>query len=142
VNREALLEREDEAWLAFAAALDAFPADRRGVEGVVPGWSAHDVVWHCAYWAAYAGDMIEVIGRGQPVPDQREDDDAWEAEILATGRGMSWDEVVARAEQGHDRARAALSAIEDPPDEAVQWFTDDTFGHYDEHAAEIRAFSS
>ena len=68
------------------------------------------------------------------------DSELEEAEILATGRGMSWDEVVAGAEQAHDRVRAAFSTSPDPGETAVGWFRDDTFDHYDEHTAEIRAF--
>ena len=142
MDREALLKREDEAFAAFVDTLAAAPVDRREVEGVVPGWSTHDLAWHVAYWAAYASDVLERIQRGEPEPEEREDDDAWVAEILAAGRGMGWDEVIRRLEQGRERARAAVSAFDDLPEVAVDLFTDDTFDHYDEHAAQIRAFSA
>jgi hypothetical protein len=142
MDREELLEREDEAWLEFVDTFAAVPPDRRDVEGVVPGWSAHDLVWHCAYWAGYASDVLERIQRGEPVPEDREDEDVWDAEILTAGRGVGWDEVILQAEQNRERARAALSAFGDLPDEAVEWFTDDTFDHYKEHAAQIRAFGA
>ncbi len=138
MNREELLKREDDAWLKFAAVLNAVPPHRRGEEGVVPGWSTHDLAWHCIYWAGYAGEFLERIHDGDPAP---EDSHLSEPEILATGRGMSWDEVIGRAEQSRERVRAALSSLDDPPTLAVEWFTDDTFGHYEEHGAEIRAFS-
>ena len=142
MDREELLKREDEAWHEFVDAFAAVPLDRRAVEGVVPGWSIHDLVWHCAYWAGYASDVLERIQRGEPEGDDREDDDAWVAEILTAGRGMSWEAVILQAEQNRERARAAFSAFGDLPDKAVEWFTDDTFDHYHEHAAEIRAFST
>ena len=142
MGREELLKREDEAWLEFVDAFAAVPSDRREVEGVVPGWSVHDLVWHCAYWAGYAGDVIERIQRGEPEPEEREDEEAWDAEILAAGRGMSWGDAILRLEQNRERARVALSALGDLPEVAVDWFTDDTFDHYEEHAAEIRAFSA
>ena len=65
-----------------------------------------------------------------------------EAEILAQGRGLSWDEVVARAEQGRQRARTALSAFDDIPERATTWFVEDTTEHFEEHQAQIRAFNS
>ena len=139
MDRDELLKREDEAWLEFAHTIAAVPLDRREVEGVVPGWSTHDLVWLCAFWADYAGDMLERIRGGDPDPD---DFDGPETEILATGRGMSWDEVVLRAEQGRERVRAALSAFDDLPQRAVEWFEDDTFDHYEEHGTQIRAFST
>lgn len=139
MDREQMLGREDEAWRRFAETVRAVPADRRDVEGVVPGWTVHDLVWHVGYWAGYAADVIERDRAGEtdlePAGSELE-----EAEILATGRSMNWDEVVRRAEQGRDRVRAALSSSPDPGNTAVEWFRDDTFEHYDEHTAEIRAF--
>jgi len=138
MNRKELLKREDEAWRTLAGAFEAVSPDRRAVEGVVPGWSTHDLVWHCAFWADYAGDMLERIRGGDPDPD---DFDGPEAEILATGRAMSWDEVILRAGQSRERVRAAFSAFDDLPQRAVEWFEDDTFDHYEEHAEQIRAFA-
>ena len=139
MNREEMLGREEEAWRRFAETVRAVPADRRDVEGVVPGWTIHDLVWHVGYWAGYAADVIERDRAGEPEPEPA-DSELEEAEILATGRGMSWDEVVGGAEQAHDRVRAAFSTSPDSGDTAVGWFRDDTFDHYDEHTAEIRAF--
>ena len=139
MDREALLERENEAWLKLADTFAAVPADRREAEGVVPGWSTHDLLWHCAYWADYAGEMLERIRDGEIDPD---DSDLPEDEILAAGRGMSWDEVILRARQSRDRVRTALLAFDDPPERAMEWFEDDTFDHYEEHGAQIRAFGA
>jgi hypothetical protein len=139
VDREALLKREDEAWLTFADIFEAVPPDRRESQGVVPGWSTHDLVWHCAYWADYAGEMLERIRGGEQDPD---DSDLPEDEILAAGRGMSWDEVILRARQSRERARTALLGFEDLPQPAIEWFKDDTFDHYEEHGAQIRAFGA
>ena len=69
-------------------------------------------------------------------------EDATEAEFVATGRGMAWNEVMLTLEQERERARAAFSAFVDPPDAAVALFTEEAFGHYEEHAAEIRAFGA
>jgi hypothetical protein len=141
MDREEMLKREDEAWGRFAETVDAVPADRRDVEGVVPGWTVHDLVWHVGYWAGYAADVIERDRAGEGAlepPDSQLEDE----EILATGRGMSWGEVVRRGEQAHKHVRAAFSKSTDPGDIAVEWFRDDTFDHYDEHATEIRAFVS
>lgn len=142
MDRQEMLEREDQAWRELVDTYEAVPHDRRAVEGVVPGWSTHDLVWHCAYWAGYAADVLERLQRGEPEPEEAEDDDALVAEILTAGRGMGWDEVIQKFGQNRERVRAALSAFDDPPELAVQWFTDDTFDHYEEHAAEIRSFDA
>jgi hypothetical protein len=139
MDREELLKREDEAWLEFVDVVAAVPPGLRGVEGVVPGWSVHDLVWHVAFWAGWAGEVLERIQRGEPDPG---DPDEGEAQILEAGRGIRWDDVVRHAEQGRERARAALSSFGDLPPSAEEWFTDDTLDHYQEHAAQIRTFNS
>lgn len=141
MNREELLEREDRAWLDFQAAFLSVPPDERKVEGVVPGWSTHDLVWHCVYWAADVADVLERLRRGDPEPEEG-DTDSRDPEILAEGRGMTWDEMVLRARPSRERLRAVLSALGDHlPEAAVELFTEETFEHYEEHAAQIRAFS-
>ena len=83
MDRAEMLEREDEAWGRSAETISAVPAERRDVEGVVPGWTVHDLVWHVGYWAGYAADVIERDRAGdaelEPADSQLED-----AEILAT----------------------------------------------------------
>ena len=128
ISREELLEREDGAWSELVTAIAAVPADRLPVEGVVPGWSVHDLVWRCAYWAAHTGDQLERLQGDGPGTTGGEGEDAAEAEILVTGRGLEWDEVMLKLEQSRDRARAAFSAIVEPSDAAVALFTEDAFG--------------
>ena len=122
--------------------MDAFaavPDDRRDDEGVVPGWSTKDLVWHCGYWAGYVGDALEKIGRGETLEDQNWD--AMNDAVIVEGRGMAWDEVIVQSEHNRERARAALLALATVTDAALEEFTGETFEHYEEHAAEIRAFT-
>jgi hypothetical protein len=136
---EELLQREETAWARLADALAAVAPERREVEGVVPGWSVHDVAWHCVFWAGDAGEVLERILGGDPDPP---DTDVPDEEVLATGRAMAWDEILRHADQGRERLRAAFSAFADPPPKALELFGDETFDHYEEHEAQIRAFSA
>ena len=139
MNTEELLQREDQAWLAFVDAFAAVPEDERDQQGVVPGWSTQDLVWHCGYWAGYVGDALERIARGETLPDQ--DWDAINDKVIEDGRGMSWDEIIVQSEHNRERARAALKALSTVTPEALEEFTGETYEHYEEHAAEIRAFT-
>jgi hypothetical protein len=136
---EELLQKEDAAWSAFVDAFGAVPEDRRSDEGVVPGWSVHDLVWHCGFWAGYVADVLHKIARGEQTEDSQ-DWDAFNAVVIQDGRGMSWDEIIVRSEQNRVQCREALEALPTLTDEAVEEFTGETFEHYEEHAAEIRAF--
>lgn len=137
---EELLQKEDTAWLDFVDAFAPIPEDRRDVEGVVPGWTVHDMVWHCGYWAGYVGDVLERIQRGEPAPEDQ-DWDAFNRDVIEVGRGMLWDDVILQSEQNRERARSALGALATITDEAVEEFAGETFEHYTEHAAELRAFA-
>src|SRR6266581_8288482 len=75
MDGETLLGREDEAWTAFVKSFEGLPEDRREVDGVVPGWSVKDLLWHCGYWADYVGDVLERISAGQPEPPDQD----WDA---------------------------------------------------------------
>src|SRR5205809_947790 len=123
MDRETLLGREDEAWSALVGAFDGVPDDRREVEGVVPGWSVKDLVWHCGYWADYVGDVLERMSAGQPEPPDQD----WEAlnrMVAEDGKAKSWGEVIVAAERGRDRARAALIAMTEVTAAAASEFTD------------------
>jgi hypothetical protein len=140
MERDTMLGREEDAWREFSRVIEAMPAERRAAEGVVPGWSAHDLLWHCAYWTEFTAGVLEKVRRGDADPEGGAQS---EADILADGRRASWDDAVGRAEAGRERARAALSAFEDAiPELAAQWFREDTFEHYDEHAEQIRVFNA
>lgn len=139
-THEELLEKEDESWSEFVDAFDSISEDARDVEGVVPGWSTKDLVWHCGYWAGFVAVVLEKIGRGEPVDDDQ-DWDALNALVIEDGRVKSWDEIIVGSEQNRVRARQALQALPELTDEAITEFAGETFEHYDEHATEIRAFT-
>jgi hypothetical protein len=141
MDREAMLEREQVAWDAFVAAVEALAPERREAEGVVPGWSAKDLAWHNGYWAGYVGDVLEAIAStGSGLPDQ--DWDALNDQVIVDGRAMSWDEIWSRSNEHRARARAALEALPELTDDAVEEFSGETYEHYEEHTAEVLAFAA
>ncbi len=143
MERRELLDREASSWEALMAAVARVPQDRRAEPGVVPGWSVADLVWHCGYWADDAARRIGAIAAGSPEPDDPEA--VWQKtndEVAEQSRAMSWDEVVARSEAARERIREALSSLSEIPPAAESEFADETFGHYDEHAAEIERFAA
>lgn len=143
MDRDELLQREARAWDALEAAVARVPDDRRAEEGVVPGWSTKDLVWHCGYWAGWAGGKIEAMAAGTYVDESHDDAyyDEENATINEEGRGLTWDEVHARASEMRERTRAAVGSLPELTDEAAEVFSAETFEHYEEHAAEIVAFA-
>lgn len=143
-RRDELARKERAAWEGFLALLDAVPADRLESEGVVPGWSVKDLVWHCGEWARFAGDHLEQMAGGTFVdPFEGVDGAHWDAvsqRMIDESRSMTWDEVLAGAEARRLRVRDILGSLPSVDDQVGRWFAEETFVHYDEHAEEIRRF--
>lgn len=144
VSAEDVLRQEDDLYTHLLEAIGAVTVDRRTAEGVVPGWSTHDVLWHVTYWVGHASTMLEQASFGPPFPDEPEEGayyDARNAEEFATGRELTWDQVTARLSDARRRLRSALEAA---PDAARPWMSEramEEVQHYRVHAAQIRAFS-
>ena len=141
MDRDELLKREDESWMALVDAFAGISDERREEPGVVPGWSVKDLVWHCGYWARYVGDVLRRMDAGTPEPEDV-DWDALNASVAEESKVMTWDEVITGAEEGRMHARSALQAMSEVSDKAAEEFSDETFDHYDEHRAEIAAFGA
>jgi hypothetical protein len=143
MDRDELLERERASWGAFEAAIERIPADRRVEDGVVPGWSVKDLLWHCAYWAEYCADTMEARAAGDLADPWDHDDAYWNAEndrVARESKAMTWDAVESDAVGMREHVRNAL--LETTDEVAMRWFAEETFEHYDEHAAEIARFAN
>lgn len=141
---EELATKENTAWRYFLDAVGSVPADRLADEGVVPGWSVKDLVWHCAEWARFAGEHLGHMQGGTfKDPFEGVDPAHWDRlsqEMIDESRTMSFDEVLAGAEARRTAVRDVVASLPSIDDEAARWFADETFVHYHEHAAEIRRF--
>jgi hypothetical protein len=139
-----ILDREDQAWAAFAMQVARLSPAQRKAEGVVPGWSADDLVWHCAKWAEFTVERLTALGdRPFADPFAAESDEHWEAEnqsLAARSRAMSSEEIDAGAVSIRAWVRAGVAALGEMGSEAESLFVEETSAHYDEHAAEIRRF--
>src|SRR3990170_8417057 len=82
--REEYARREEAAWAALLAQVGRLTPEQQVLEGVVPGWSTRDLVWHCARWAEETAGHLEQMRSGDwvdPVrgrrdagrPDERRD---------------------------------------------------------------------
>ena len=144
MERQELLDREAASWSALMAAAGRVPDERRTEAGVVPGWSVHDLVWHCGFWADDAAGRIEKLAAGgDPEPDRPEA--VWQSmndEAAEAAKAMRWDEVVSGSEAARERVRAALGSLAEVDRAAESEFVEETFEHYDEHTAEIERFAA
>ena len=138
---EETLAKIDRSWTALIDGIDGVPADRMEEPGVVGEWSVKDVMGHIAYWEAQAMENIHRRAAGEPA---REVD--WQAinEREATAiRARPLDAVKTELFQTHQHLLDLLRTL--PPTDPITtdvcaFVSGDTYEHYDEHGAEIRAW--
>jgi hypothetical protein len=139
-----VVEHEDAAAIELSRAIAAVSVDRRERAEVIPGWTTHDVLWHVAYWAGNAADVLEQASQGPPFPEEPDDDafyDQRNEEMFATGRGMAWDDIVHQFERSRSRMRSALESC---APSASGWAAEramEEVEHYRDHASQVRAFT-
>ena len=143
-NVQEFLDREAASWATFDAQVSSVPKDRREVPGVVGEWSLKDVVWHCAHWSRFAADHLNLATDGPFVdPFDSHPDEHWDgvnAEIAEASAAMSWDDVVTGAQEARASLRAAVARPGLAP-EPIAWAADESWIHYDEHGADVKAFA-
>jgi hypothetical protein len=141
LSREELLEREERAWAELVAELGRVPEHLRSEEGVVPGWSVNDLVYHTGKWAGVAAEKLGLLREGKPATstsnDWRGKNDEWAAE----SKSLSFEDAMTSARRDREAAREALIAMFAVDREAEEWFTEETFDHYAEHTEEIARYA-
>ena len=129
------------SWEALLDAFDGIPDDRIAEPGVTGHWSAKDLLGHIAYWDDVTATRAHRQAAGEPdgEPDWRAVNDA----VAAANAARPLPEIRDAFFSSHARMLAVLETLPplDPRRQAVcQFVRDDTCGHYDEHAAELRAW--
>lgn len=137
-------EVDEKIALSWASFLDAFagipPAamEEPGVTGV---WSLKQLIGHVAFWDAWEAVDLRDKAAGRPVAEMD-----WQAENDRHGPKIATqplDDVIAGLHHDHNAIVAQLRSL-DPNNvqtaALAQNVLSSTTSHYDEHAAEIRAW--
>ena len=143
---ERLLQRLDAAWTALGDAYAGLPEARLVEPGVVDDWSVKDIVAHVTTWEEEALEHLPVVIAGGRPPRYAAQGgiDAFNARATVEGRRLSLAEVLRRRDATH--ARLVDFIHRQPPGtfggqtRARKRLRLDTYGHYPEHTAAIRAW--
>lgn len=129
------LERLQRAWQNLLESDNGIPEERMLEPGVIGEWSVKDVLTHVAYWDDDLLAAIERFMSGTPEPEERD----WQAEndrVYAERRDWPLADVRRDLLDTHDRV---LTALRNAPGFDTASLRE-SWEHYDEHAAEIRAW--
>lgn len=123
----------DASWQNLQHAFEGIPDDRMSEAGVCGEWSAKDLLAHIAFWDALEVDQI----RARSIGAEIEPVDWQAANDKSAAERADWS--LSQARQEFDNAHARLLAISaEHPGYAEEILDNDTWEHYDEHAAQIR----
>jgi uncharacterized damage-inducible protein DinB len=133
-------KREAGSWASFEAALEAIPRASWEDEGVLPGWSVKELLWHMAGWLQKCARRLEemrtdreTVRTGQTV-DERND------ELAAQARTMTVDAVYRGLMDARALVREEWEALPNVDENAISELADETYEHYDEHRADLERF--
>lgn len=137
----ATAEQIERSWQGLLSALDGVPAERLGEPGAVGAWSVKDVMGHVAFWDEQAVAAGERLLRGEPAVEVDWQEVNEREAAAAAGRSAA--EQRATMERAHGAVRGLLRGT--PPADPrflglCGCLRGDTFEHYDEHAADVRAW--
>ena len=130
------------SWQGLLEALAGVPAERMAEPGVAGKWSIKDIIGHVAYWddEAVAAARRQAKGIAQPEIDWQAVNER-EASARATRTLTEQRTVFERAHAAVVRELDTLATLD--PTAALGvcgCLQGDTYEHYDEHAADIRAW--
>jgi hypothetical protein len=143
---ERLLVRLEAAWAALTDSYAGVPESKLVEPGVVDDWSVKDVLAHVSTWEQEALRHLPLIIAGGTPPRYAAQGgiDAFNARATEAGRRLSLAEVLRRRDETHARL---LEFIRSQPEGTFAGRTRarrrlrlDTWGHYPEHTAAIRAW--
>lgn len=129
------LEHLARSWQNLLDADAGIPEERMVEPGVVGEWSVKDVLAHVAYWDNDRLERIDRFVNGLPEPDETD----WQAvneRVYAERRDWPLADVRRDLLDTHERLLTALCHAPGYDHALLQ----EDWEHYDEHAAEIRAW--
>lgn len=134
----------DQSWAAFHAAAQRFPYERMNEAIGEHGWTRKQMLAHIAAWHDLTADrLLKLVNTGDLEPLDR-DTDKFNATVARQSVGKTMGEVLKDLDTTFNRLRWQLSRMSDEQLEANDWFAaqvvgGNTYGHYEEHWADIES---
>jgi len=151
VDKEDIERKLDAEWQALREVVESLSDDELLEPGVVEVWSVKDLLGHMAFWADKAAADLAKVAAGHPdeieTPGGETATNEWNARESEARTLRSISEVRSEWQRSFEASKAALEAVqpEQLEIEVKGWdmhtrFAEDTYRHYREHAAQIRAW--
>ena len=142
-----LLSRMDAGWTEFRSMMQSMPNERLEEHLGQGAWTRKQMLAHISTWHDLTIDRLgRYMDSGEPPGlDEHEDEINARAARAATGRTTG--EIVQGVEDSYRRLHRQVARLTDEQLEAHEWFAlsivvGNTFGHYEQHAADLAPASA
>ena len=142
-----LLSRMDAGWTEFRGRMQSMPNERLEEHLGQGAWTRKQMLAHISTWHDLTIDRLgRYMDSGEPPGlDEHEDDINARAARAATGRTTG--EIVQGVEDSYRRLHRQVARLSDEQLEAHEWFAlsivvGKSFGHYEQHAADLEPAST
>jgi DinB family protein len=139
-----LLARMDEAWASFSRGVHALPTEVLEQKLGEREWSRKQMLAHIAMWHDLTAERLAGFGEtGEPVAHD-EDDDVTNARAARGAEGRTTGEVLLAMDESYRRLRREVSRLSNDQVAAhdawaARAIAGNTYGHYDDHRADLDA---
>ncbi len=140
-----LIREEDERAAELSSLLARLGPDHIAEPGYDGEWSVKDLVAHLGCWQARAASNVECLRLGTYVrePDRSaEEHRKWLDELSRSyyeaWKDRPWNDVRAEWWSSRNRMLEEMSRLQEPSEEAEEWFRSELIEHYDSHLPRLR----
>ena len=140
-----------QSWEKLKAEVERFSDVGLALPGVVPDWSVKDLLGHIGFWTESIAENLRAVAAGREdelrSPGDEDTVNAWNDREWRLRRDRPLAAIKEEWLAGFDSARKALAEVPEAKlheevqgRTAAQRFAGDTFGHFEEHIMDIRAW--
>ncbi len=152
VDKSELLKRLARSYARLEALLGRMTPAQTLERNTVGDWSVKDVLAHLIAHEQRALQELQYAQRDEQLPIDHSQNDQFNAQAVADGQPLTFDELFRKWKQSYQQVVAAVEALSDadfePSSKVVQALDDsidgalgnNTYEHYDGHADEIEAW--
>lgn len=152
MTKEELIDKIEQSHSAWSAVLAEVGEDRMTESGVTDDWSVKDIIAHLSSWQQRVLDRMDADGTGKPLEVLGQTVDEVNVAFYNRNRELPLKDVLAQARDTYDRF---MERVRDLSQQQIfepghfsftkenplyDWIAGDTFEHYDEHSASVRAW--
>lgn len=145
------IKKIEKSWTNLRSVIESVPESELAAAGVVEDWSIKDIMGHVAFWDERAALTLRAATAGKPqdIPKGEGPNwvDEWNQREYLARKDKSFKDIRGEWITSHENARNALAEATDESlatkfgqGKVISYFEGGTYTHYDEHAAQIKAW--